>query len=293
MLRSLGHDAFIQTGVPTRAYDVLVALHARHGAEAIRVSCERRPEAPIALILTGTDLYRDILTDRDAKRSLELADRLVVLHPFGERALPRRFRGKTLFVPQSATATPRRARTSVFEVAVVGHLRAEKDPLRAALAARELDESSHVRVVHAGRALDRDLERAAKEEMRTNPRYRWLGELTPRAARSLIARSRVMVLSSVMEGGANVLSEAIAAGTPILASRIACVRALLGDDHPGLFPVGSTRALARLMAKAESDARFRGDLARRSRSRRTLISPAAERAALRDLMRALTRRSPA
>ncbi len=288
MLRSLGHDAFIQTGVPTKAYELMIALHARHAAEAIRRSRAVRPAVPIILVLTGTDLYRDILVDEAAQRSLELADRLVVLHPLGVEALPRRLREKTVFVPQSAPAVRRmRSTKGAFEVAVVGHLRAEKDPLRAALSSRELPEASHIRIVHAGGALDEELRRRAVKESRDNPRYQWVGELSPRAARALIARARVMVLSSVMEGGANVLSEAIAAGTPILASRIDCTRGLLGDDHPGLFPVGSTKALTRLLVRVESDATFRAELARRSRSARCIVSSARERSALRALLRDL------
>jgi glycosyltransferase involved in cell wall biosynthesis len=95
------------------------------------------------------------------------------------------------------------------------------------------------------------------------------------------------VLTSELEGGANVLSEALAAGTPVLASRIACTEALLGADYPGLFPFGSTRGLARLLARIERDEGFLEELARRCRARRALVSPAKERAAWRNLLREL------
>jgi glycosyltransferase involved in cell wall biosynthesis len=92
-----------------------------------------------------------------------------------------------------------------------------------------------------------------------------------------------------MEGGANVLSEALAAGTPVLASRIACTEAILGEDYPGLFPFGSTRALARLLARVERDEAFLGELARRCRGRRALVSAARERSAWRSLLREIGR----
>jgi glycosyltransferase involved in cell wall biosynthesis len=142
-------------------------------------------------------------------------------------------------------------------------------------------------VLHAGRALDEEMQRAAQDEQRENARYRWLGELPPARARALIAQCRILALTSAMEGGANVLSEALAAGTPVLASRIPCTVALLGRDYPGLFPFGSTRALARLLARAERDPAFLRDLAARCRARRSLVTPAKERGAWRGLLREL------
>jgi putative glycosyltransferase (TIGR04348 family) len=289
LLRGLGHTVFIAGAIGARGYDVLVALHARRSAEAVRRSRAQHPDRPVVVALTGTDLYRDIHNDASARRSLEIADRLIVLHPGGAQELPPRHRAKVRVVPQSAPPPAKAARRSAraFEVAVVGHLRPEKDPLRTAAAARLLPAASRVTVLHAGRALSEAMRRAAEAEQRENVRYRWLGELTPGRARALIARCRVLSLTSEMEGGANVLSEALAAGTPVLSSRIACAEALLGRDYPGLFPFGSTRALARLLARAERDPAFLRDLARRCRARRSLVTPAKERSAWRSLLREL------
>lgn len=270
----------------------MVALHARRAAEAVRIARLRHPERPIVVALTGTDLYRDIHEDESAKRSLELADRLIVLHPGAADELPRRLRAKVRVVPQSApppTRPPRR-KARAFEVAVVGHLRPEKDPLRTALAARLLPAGSRIVVLHAGSALSDEARRAAEAEQQGNARYRWLGELPRWRARALIARCRVLSLTSEMEGGANVLSEALAAGTPVLASRIACTEALLGEDYPGLFPFGSTRALARLLERVERDASFLGELTRRCRARRSTVSPASEKTAWRRLLREIVAR---
>jgi glycosyltransferase involved in cell wall biosynthesis len=76
----------------------------------------------------------------------------------------------------------------------------------------------------------------------------------------------------------------LAAGTPVVASRIPAMRAILGEDYPGLFPFGNTRALAQLLRRAERDRWFLADLRRRCRSARKKLSPAREKASLRALL---------
>ncbi len=298
ILRELGHDVVITTASPRGPYDVLLALHARHSAEAVRWSRETHPARPIVVALTGTDLYRDILHDAAAQRSLDLADLLIVLHDRGSLALPRSYRAKVRVIRQSAdvprvpkpTKRVARAARVSFDVAFVAHLRAEKDPLRAALAARALPAESRLRIIHVGRALSHEFGAAADAEQARNPRYRWLGEVSPTASRALIARSQLLVLTSVMEGGANVLVEAIVAGTPILASRIPACVAALGARYPGLFKVGDTAALSRLFCRAERDPKFLAALAREVRTRRPLCSRTVETSAWRALLRELRTR---
>jgi glycosyltransferase involved in cell wall biosynthesis len=171
---------------------------------------------------------------------------------------------------------------------VLGHLRAIKDPLRAAWAARALPSASRVRVLQLGRGLDaRWVERARAEERR-NPRYRWLGERSHARALELLARCDAMVLSSLQEGGANAIGEAAALGVPILASRIDGTLGLLGPRHPGYFPVRDTRALRELLLRVERDARFRARLTRASRRAARLFEPAREREAWRQLLAGIT-----
>jgi len=95
----------------------------------------------------------------------------------------------------------------------------------------------------------------------------------------------VMVISSRMEGGANVVTEALAAGVPIIASRVSGNVGMLGRDYAGYFPFGNERALARLLWRAESDAAFYARLKRQCAARRTLTRPAREKNALRALLR--------
>ncbi|MBW3539561.1 MAG: TIGR04348 family glycosyltransferase [Planctomycetes bacterium] len=280
LLRSLGHRVILGDEFCGTRYDLLVALHARKSAASIFRFREACPRRPVILALTGTDLYGDIHRPGVARRSLELADRLVVLQPHGLTQLPTPLHAKARVIYQSVERPPARPRrlTGTFEVCAIGHLREVKDPFRAAAAARHLPETSRIRVVHMGAALTPDMERRAREEMRRNPRYLWLGELARWQVRRRLARSHLLALTSRMEGGANVVSEAIAAGVPVVSSRISGSIGLLGENYPGFFTAGDTRELTALMRRCEEDRAFLRTLERSCRSLRPLVSPRRERA---------------
>jgi glycosyltransferase involved in cell wall biosynthesis len=144
-------------------------------------------------------------------------------------------------------------------------------------------------VLQAGGALTSAFAVRARREMRNNPRYRWLGELPRAGARALIARSRLLVLSSRMEGGANVVSEALALATPIVASRIDGTVGQLGRDYPGYFEVGDSRGLSALLLRSEREPSFFRELGRCCARLAPRFSPEQERAALAALMRELMR----
>ena len=268
----------------------MIALHARRSHDSARRFKLAYPARPLAVALTGTDVYRDIATDASARATLRLADRLVVLQ---ERALDRLragLRRKTHVIYQSARRTARtQALTSCFEVLVSGHLRQEKDPFRVAASLQYIPEESAIRVVHLGKALSDETAREAREWMAREPRYRWLGEVPHAEARRRLARSRVMVISSRMEGGANVVSEALAAGVPVLASQISGNVGMLGSDYAGYFPVENERALARLLRRAESDPSFYLKLKKQCVARRILVQPQREARCLKRLLDDLNR----
>jgi putative glycosyltransferase (TIGR04348 family) len=289
ILRALGHRVRVQQAYDGRDCDLLVALHARRSADSIAQFRRAQPSSPLVVALTGTDLYGDIQTDPAAQRSLELASHLIVLQPEGINELPRRHRSKARVILPSASkpSVPLRPLQRVFEVCVLSHLRPVKDPLRAALAARLLPSSSRIRVVHAGAALTEEAAAQARAEATANPRYRWLGEQPRWKALRLLARGRVLVVSSKMEGGANVVSEAIAASVPILASRIPGLIGRLGSDYPGYFPVGDAPALANLMRRAEIDVDFLRSLKAWCRRLTPSICPTAERKRWADLLQSL------
>jgi putative glycosyltransferase (TIGR04348 family) len=278
MLRALGHRVVLTAAWRGEACDVLVALHARKSHRSIARFRKRHPEAPLIVALTGTDLYHDLRTSAAARRSLALASRLVVLQPSGLDALPSAFRAKGRVIRQSAVCPPRGSgpRAGAFEVCVLAHLRPVKDPLRAARAARRLPPSSRVRILHAGAALDDGSARRARAEAGANPRYVWLGPLSRARALRLLARCRLLLVTSRLEGGANVVSEALACGVPVLSSRIAGSVGILGPRYPGFFEVGDTDGLAAVLWRAETDARFYRRLASRCRSVARLVNPAAE-----------------
>jgi glycosyltransferase involved in cell wall biosynthesis len=94
-----------------------------------------------------------------------------------------------------------------------------------------------------------------------------------------------MVISSRMEGGANVVTEALAAGVPVIASRIPGNIGMLGSDYAGYYPPGNERALARVLARAETDTEFYRLLKRQCAARRHLTRRQREIAALRRLLR--------
>ncbi len=283
-LRALGYKTQIALEWDGRDCDVLIALHARRSHAAIRAWKAAHPERPLALVLTGTDLYRDIRHDAEARASLRLADRMVVLQAKGLDELNAAQRAKTCVIFQSVRAARRQPTPrSYFLATVIGHLREEKDPFRAAQALAHLRER-RIRVVHLGKAMTPAMARQARAYMRAEPRYRWLGELSHAAAMRWLARSHAMVISSRMEGGAHVVSEAIGIGVPVIASAIAGNVGLLGEHYPAYFPLANETALAAQLARAQSDPTWLAALESAVKARRHEVDPATERDAIARLL---------
>lgn len=286
--RADGHDA------------VLLALHARKSAGSALAWARARGGRGLAVVLTGTDLYRDIHAHAEARATLDLAQVLVTLQDLGPRQLPAALRPRARVILQSTTARQPMAHTSRHLRAVmVGHLREEKDPLTLMKAARHLQEGPRpavpVFIDHIGEALDPALGAAAQATARACPGYRWLGGLPHEATRRRIQRAHVLVHASRMEGGAHVVMEAVASGTPVLASRIDGNLGMLGDDYVGCFEPGDAGGLAALLRRcaaglgaSQADALL-GQLARQCARRASLFEPARERAALLRLVDDLLR----
>lgn len=97
----------------------------------------------------------------------------------------------------------------------------------------------------------------------------------------------LFVLPSVWEGQPLALLQALACGIPALASNIEGNTAVLGRDHPGLFPPGESSILAELIAQAACDDEFVNKL--RESQQRVAIPWSDESARkLADIYRALT-----
>ena len=284
-LRALGHRVAIAQRWDGADVDALIALHARKSSWSIEEFHHSHPHRPLIVVLTGTDLYRDIRTHPAARQSLELASRLVVLQPAGLRELPKRLRAKTRVIFQSSdTRVRHRPPRNRFRVAVVGHLREEKDPFRAVIALGHVPQHTGIELVQLGDALTPEMAGIARRWMQREPRYRWLGSKPHADALRRLAASHLLVVSSVMEGGANVICEASRIGVPILASRVSGNIGMLGMDYAGYYPLGNERALARLLWRAESDPEFYRKLKRQCAARRSLVSRKREKQGLKQLL---------
>ena len=290
---------------PAAAHDnCMVALHARRSAASVAAwahsrggvsvsDAHPRPVPGLAVVLTGTDLYRDIQTDLHAQRSLQLAQRLVVLQELGVDALPAdvQTRARVIFQSTSARLTlPKSAR--FLKALMVGHLREEKSPQTLFAAARLLQSQDAIRIDHIGAPLDPSLAALAQETASTCPAYRWLGGLPHEAARRRIQRAHVLVHTSRMEGGAHVVMEAVRSGTPVLASRIAGNVGMLGADYAGYFDWDDAAQLVALLRRCHHDEAFFAHLQAQCTARAPLFAPQTEQLALHRLVAELTSAQP-
>jgi len=289
-LRQLGHRVSISVDWDGTKYDLMVALHAWRSAGAVAAFKKQFPDQPLVLAMTGTDLYRFIKSHPEPTlASIQAADRLVTLHHLATRVLPEAAHHKVHVIHQSAIPLPSPPKRSVqtFDICVAGHLRDEKDSLRVAYAVRELPSTSKIRVLHYGKAHNDEWAALAVDEMKINSRYHWFGEVPHWKVRRAYGSCHLMVLPSVMEGGANVISEALVAGLPVIASDIDGSIGLLGDDYAGYYPVKNTQALRELLLKAEAEPTFVKTLEGQCQQRASLFTREAEKQGWADLLRKL------
>lgn len=270
----------------------MIALHARRSAAAIALWSTLHPQHGLAVVLTGTDLYRDILTDAEAQRSLVLAQSLIVLQERAPQALPEALRDKARVIFQSTTE--RRTLTKSrrhLRVLMVGHLRDEKSPRTLFAAARRLADQPGLFIDHIGEPLDPALGEEARATMASVANYRWFGGLPHETVRRHIQRAHLLVHASRMEGGAHVIMEAAASGTPVLASAVDGNIGMLGADYAGYFPCGDAGTLAALLLRCREAVGAAGadeapggnllwQLEAQCRERARLFTPARERAEL-------------
>ena len=259
ILRDLGHRVSIAEQDDGDDADMMVAVHAWRSHQSIKTFSDNHPDRPLVVLLAGTDIYAfQHSHPEDTLDSMERATALVCLHDLVHQATPKKFGKKLNVIYQSAPplSSPRRPSQRTFDVCVIGHLRDEKDSLRAAYAARLAAPESKLRILHLGKAHNDEWAQATAKEVKNNARFQSLGEVPGWRVRRQFATSHAMVMSSVMEGGANVVSEAIAAGLPVIASHIDGNIGLLGEDYEGYYPAQDTEALAALLHRAETAPKF-------------------------------------
>jgi putative glycosyltransferase (TIGR04348 family) len=276
------HVALAWHGEPC---DVLIALHARRSADSVAAFASAHPQRPCIVVLTGTDLYRDIHRDAAAQASLQHASHLVVLQEQGVHELPAALRHKVSVIYQSARVLkPAPVPTRSIRVISVGHLRDEKDPLTYMRAARRLAARRDIHFELIGDALDPALRDALAQTREACPNFRWLGALPHAATRQRIKHSQLLVNTSRMEGGAHVILEAAQSACAVLASRVAGNVGMLGLHHAGYFDLGDDSALARLIERSRDDDAFLQSLREQTTARAYLFEPAEEQRRLRHLI---------
>jgi len=288
-LEELGYSVEVTESWSGGDADVLIALHAYRSHQSIVQFKKKYPSRPIVLILTGTDLYRDIQNHSEVVQSMEMADRLIVLQSSALDSIPPSLRYKVQVIYQSVEIDlPDPVTKEDFLVSVIGHLREEKDPFCVARSLPLLPSDSKITVRHLGQAMNSQMGDLARNFNATLNRYQWIGEVSHADTLRMLSQSRLMVISSLMEGGAHVVSEAIALGIPVIASDIPGNRGLLGEDYPAYYPKGDERALANLLYRSETIPTFYASLLKHIDLRRELIKPAREKQSIQEMVGALT-----
>ena len=244
------------------------------------------------MVLTGTDLYRDLPGELEAARIL---DRRRVASSCCRTTRcaslqPRVARQGAGDLPVRAARSRRRQAARRLDCVAVGHLRDEKDPRTLFAAVRAAPaRSSRSRVRHIGAPLDAALGARGARARRATSRATATRRAAPRASRARRSqRAHVLVHPSVMEGGANVIVEAVTARhagarEPHLGQR----RHARARTIRAISSAGDASGLAARLVQALEDPRYRARLAGavRARARRS-SRPRAERAAVRDLVAA-------
>ena len=264
---------------------LLIALHAYRSHQSILAFKKQYPSRPIVLILTGTDLYRDIANHSEVIQSMKNADQLVVLQLSAIHSVPAHLQHKVQVIYQSVEVGVRDSTAKDdFIVSVIGHLREEKDPFCIVRSLPLLPSDSKITAKHLGQAMNPQMKDQATNFNATIDRYEWLGEVSHADALRVLSQSHLMVISSRMEGGAHVVSEAIALGIPVIASDIPGNRGLLGEDYPAYYPVADENALATLLYRAENTPTFYASLQKCIDVRRELIQPVREKQSIHELI---------
>ena len=288
-LEELGYSVEVTESWSGGDADVLIALHAYRSHQSIVQFKKKYPSRPIVLMLTGTDLYRDMQNHSEVLQSMEIADQLIVLQSSALDSIPPSLQSKAQAIYQSVEidlADP--IAKEDFLVSVIGHLREEKDPFCVARSLPLLPSDSKINVKHLGQAMNSQMGDLARNFNAILDRYQWIGEVSHADTLRMLSQSRLMVISSLMEGGAHVVSEAIALGIPVIASDIPGNRGLLGESYPAYYPVGEECALANLLYRSETIPTFYASLQKHIDLRRELIKPAREKQSIQEMVGALT-----
>ncbi|MBU3553681.1 MULTISPECIES: selenoneine biosynthesis selenosugar synthase SenB [Polynucleobacter] len=287
-LSHLNYQSIVTEKWSKKPCDVLIALHGLRSHDSIQGFKKAYPNHPVVLIMTGTDIYRDLKNSTKVIKSMEMADAIVVLQPDAIQSLPKKFHHKIQVIYQSVKGITKKSPPKRhFLASIIGHLRSEKDPFCAAQCLPLLPSNSKVQLVQLGKAMSPEFKKQAISIEKNVMRYRWLDQLSHSKTLQWLSRSHVMIISSIMEGGAHVVSEAIAIGIPVIASDIPGNRGLLGDTYPAYYPAGDKVALSKLLNKAEANPVFYQKLCRAIALRQKITKPELEQKSIQKLIKSL------
>jgi glycosyltransferase involved in cell wall biosynthesis len=251
VLNEVGIEARGSHGYDGEPTDILITLHAIKGAPALFDFKKRKPKGKVVILLTGTDIYQGLPKgSKMGEDALREADRIVVRQEAAILRLPEQVRAKTVVIrssldPIAVKPSPSQSR---FIISVVGHLRPVKRPFLTIETLAQHPEWSDVEVWQIGQALDEEMRKTAEFWAEEDGRYRWFGGVPRMESLALCCKSSLTINSSILEGGANAVLEAMTMGVPVLASRIEGNVGLLGNDYPGYFEEGRmAKALQAIM----------------------------------------------
>jgi putative glycosyltransferase (TIGR04348 family) len=285
-LMRLNYQSTITEQWSGKSCDLLIALHGLRSYDSIKAFKKTHPDRPVVLIMTGTDIYRDLKNSKKVIQSMEMADVIVVLQPEAIHSLPKQFHPKVRVIYQSVKGiTKKEPPKRYFLASIIGHLRSEKDPFCAAQSLKLLPPDSKIQLIQLGQAMSPDFKKEATSLDKNIERYQWLGQLSHSKTLQWLSRSHVMIISSIMEGGAHVVSEAIAIGIAVIASDIPGNRGLLGNSYPAYYPV----ALSKLLTKAETNPVFYQKLCKAIAGRQKITKPELEQESIQKLIKSLVK----
>jgi len=290
ILVAAGHSAEVRLAGDTAdaKAGMLLALHARKSAPAIAAFRALCPRKPFVALLTGSDLHIDLPLGgkhaAEVRATMRDADLLVIAQEGSRAEVPEEFKGKVRLVPKSVDiplppySPPDRCDGLI--VVIAAHIRPLKDPFRAADAARLLDEESgyRIRIAHYGEVVEEEMRTRLEWENLSGPRYHWYGPVSREAMVAHLAHCHVHLNTSLMEGGANSIAEAIQIGVPVVATRIPGNTGMLGDDYAGYFEPEDSLGLAEVLERCARDNLYLADLAAQVRARAPIFTRDAERA---------------
>lgn len=267
LLREAGHRAEILHEIDEIDHceaDVLIGLHARRSGLAVIRFRKLFPQGHAIVALAGTDLYGDLSPtrkrhSRTAVKALDACHQIILLQPLMAKRLKPSWNAKSSVVMMDVIPDIRSLKRKLNQpmlACVVGHLRHEKDPFRAAMAVRKLPRGVEVKVIHAGIALSASFQNRAESEGQRNANWNWLGSISHREVARLMRRCDLLINTSRSEGAPNVLFEALSVRLPVIASRIDGHVGVLGKEYSGYFKVGDTLGLQKLLVRCATNQAF-------------------------------------